>query len=159
MHLFTKFLLLASVCTVASVVHIQLSSDQNQECSEGEITFNQVDSVQGVGFSPGDSKITIAEAGFYFVVAGPQARALKEKKGKNFEITTWFSVNGVDVPNSNVLYKDFKDTKDVIITQGVLHLEVGDYFELRMAGDCVVEAITLPGQPLVPSVIFTMFKL
>jgi hypothetical protein len=67
------------------------------------------------------------------------------------------------VPDSNVLLNLFSvDVKDVIVSQGLVHLKKGDVIQVLMATDNAkagigVEAIKpTPDEPLVPSIIFSL---
>ena len=53
--------------------------------------------------------------------------------------------------------------KDVIISQGIIPLAVGDGVEVMMSANnpeaaMCIEAIQPAGEPLVPSIIFSMIK-
>ena len=74
-------------------------------------------------------------------------------------------MNGKDVANSNVqLCQDAGSrAKDVIVSQGIVPLAAGDALEVMMsannpAAKLCIEAIQPSGEPLVPSIIFSMIK-
>ena len=53
--------------------------------------------------------------------------------------------------------------KDVIISQGIVPMAAGDIVEVMMSANnpeanMCIEAIQPPGEPLVPSIIFSMIK-
>ena len=80
-------------------------------------------------------------------------------------LTCWLRVNGSDVSNSNVqLCQDAgSKAKDVIISQGIVPLEENDVLEVMMSAnnpeaELCIEAIQPEGEPLVPSIIFSMIK-
>ena len=107
-----------------------------------------------------DTRAVAAAAGDYLVVHAPQFGTVCN--GKPGYATAWLRINGADVSNSNVL-KNIGPavTDDVIISQGIVHLEAGDYLEFMVAGSndsgCqALEAIEVEGQPLVPSVIVSI---
>ena len=115
------------------------------------------------GITLADNKVTVSEAGPYLIVAAPQVG--REGGGPLGCFDLWLRVNGVDVANSNVqLCQDEGSmAKDVIISQGIVPLSEGDTVEVMMsannpeAGMCI-EAIEPPGEPLVPSIIFSMIR-
>ena len=109
------------------------------------------------------NQITISEAGAYLVVAAPQVG--REGAGPLGCFDLWLRVNGTDVGNSNVqLCQDEGSmAKDVIISQGIVPLEAGDVVEVMMSAgnpeaNMCIEAIQPEGEPLVPSIIFSMIK-
>ena len=70
-----------------------------------------------------------------------------------------------DVANSNVqLCQDAGSmAKDVIISQGIAPLAAGDVLEVMMSANnpkanMCIEAIQPTGEPLVPSIIFSMIE-
>ena len=115
------------------------------------------------GITLADNKVTLSEAGPYLIVAAPQVG--REGGGPLGCFDLWLRVNGIDVANSNVqLCQDEGSmAKDVIISQGIVPLSEGDTVEVMMsannpeAGMCI-EAIEPPGEPLVPSIIFSMIR-
>ena len=58
----------------------------------------------------------------------------------------WLRVNGENVPDSNVLLNLFHvDVKDVIISQGLVHLNAGDVIQVIMATDNAAAGIGAAG--------------
>lgn len=115
------------------------------------------------GIAMADNKVTVSEAGPYLVVAAPQVG--REGGGPLGCFDLWLRVNGGDVANSNVqLCQDAGSmAKDVIISQGIIPLAAGDVLEVMMSANnpeaaLCIEAIRPPGEPLVPSIIFSMIK-
>ena len=77
----------------------------------------------------------------------------------------WLRVNGADVANSNVqlCQDEGSRAKDVIISQGIVPMEAGDTLEVLMSANhpeaaMCIEAIQPSGEPLEPSIIFSMIK-
>ena len=110
-----------------------------------------------------DNKITVSEAGPYLIVAAPQVG--REGEGPLGCFDLWLRVNGSDVANSNVqLCQDAgSKAKDVIISQGIVPMAAGDVVEVLMSANnpeaaLCIEAIQPSGEPLVPSIIFSMIK-
>jgi hypothetical protein len=96
--------------------------------------------------------------GDYFIMAAPQVGFEQVSVGSN--LRCWIRVNGVNVDNSNVqLGTDSPATKDVIVSQGITPLKKDDVVEVFCASNngADLEAIANDGEPLVPSIIFTMF--
>ena len=142
-------------------VHAQLSSDVSQHngpMSVGfPITFNHHDSIHDIGHLIGSSEVHITKEGLYFVLAAPQTGSITEN---SFTSDYWMKVNGVNVPNSNVqLVSLTHETKDVIVTQGLLSLKEGDVLQIYGSGiNSQSEAIIVNNEPVIPSIIFTMYK-
>ena len=115
------------------------------------------------GITMADDKIAVSEDGAYLIVAAPQVG--REGGGALGCFDLWLRVNGTDVANSNVqLCQDEGSmAKDVIISQGIVPLTAGDTVEVMMSANnpeanLCIEAIQPEGEPLVPSIIFSMVK-
>ena len=115
------------------------------------------------GITMADNKITVGKAGSYLIFAAPQVG--REGAGPLGCFDLWLRVNGEDVGNSNVqLCQDAGSmAKDVIISQGIVPMAAGDVLEVMMSADnpeanLCIEAIQPAGEPLVPSIIFSMIK-
>lgn len=108
------------------------------------------------------SAVTVHRDGDYLIVAAPQVGRSQTGPLANFRC--WLAVNGINVPNSNVLMNldPSGDTKDVIISQGIVSLKAGDEVTVRVATDAPAAGVAMeaiqptPSEPLVPSIIFTM---
>ena len=125
------------------------------------VKIDVVDAANGITLA--DNKITVSEAGTYLIVAAPQVG--REGAGPLGCFDLWLRVNGKDIANSNVqLCQDAGSmAKDVIISQGIVPLAVGDVLEVMMSAnnpeaELCIEAIQPPGEPLVPAIIFSMIK-
>jgi hypothetical protein len=115
------------------------------------------------GIALKDNKVTVSEAGPYLIVAAPQVGRADAGPLGCFDL--WLRVNGSDVANSNVqLCQDAGSrAKDVIISQGIVPMAAGGVLEVMMSANnpganMCIEAIQPPGEPLVPSIIFSMIK-
>jgi hypothetical protein len=142
-------------------VYAQLSSTETQVNGPlgtgSAITYDSIDALAGIDFS-GGSEITIKEDGAYFIIAAPQVGSVDS--GEEQIADYWVKVNGESVSNSNVRYTGHGDMEDVIICQGVYELSAGDVVEVYGSGkNSATEAISPAGEPLVPAIIFSMFKL
>lgn len=148
--------------------YAQLSSTVNQQpgtTSPVVVTFNQNDSILGISHSTVTNigSITVTRTGVYGIFAGAQI-------GKTTGAATvlsdmWIRVNNVDVANSNVRnsIKQADDTKVLINTSGIL-LNNGDYVNIMQSVDTLSVGAgmlaTVPvGEPVIPSIILTMYEL
>lgn len=148
-----------------SVAYLQLSSARTQLIQgQGQTVHMELrDAQKGIGFDPrlSDSKVSIEKDGSYFVLAAPQVMATGSKAGCYH---LWMAVNGSPVANSNI--KVCHNAKDkgaygqttVALSQGVLCLHKGDFFTLEHSGTGI-QASPVIGEPLIPSIIFSMFRL
>ena len=125
------------------------------------VTMDIVDAANGITLA--NNKITIGEAGPNLIVAAPQVD--REGVGPYGCFDLWLRLNGADVANSNVqlCQDEGSRAKDVIISQGIVPMEAGDTLEVVMSANnpeaaMCIEAIQPSGQPLVPSIIFSMIK-
>ncbi len=157
------FVLLASVSMAKADQYLQASSTITQ-CPGMAPEVVQIDITDAAdGIAMADNKITVSEAGPYLVVAAPQVG--REGAGPLGCFDLWLRVNGSDVANSNVqLCQDAGSmAKDVIVSQGIVPLAAGDVLEVMMSAnnpeaEMCIEAIQPAGEPLVPSIIFSMIK-
>ena len=158
-----KSLLVAAAAAVAlagcsaadDTAYMQASSAVTQT-GGGVVAFDTFGDATGIAYEAG--AFTVPADGPYVVVAAPQVGGFlgdAEAGSANF----WITVNGEDVPDSNVTWvTDVATNGDVIISQGVVELVEGDQVgvEWSTTGPAI-EAIETPGEPLTPSIIFTMF--
>ena len=159
----TLFVLLASVSVANAAEYLQASSTITQ-CPGAKpevVKIDVTDAASGVAIK--NNKITVSKAGPYLIVAAPQVG--REGAGALGCFDLWLRVNGKDVGNSNVqLCQDAGSrAKDVIVSQGIVPLAAGDALEVMMSANnpkakLCIEAIRPRGEPLVPSIIFTMVK-
>ena len=154
--------ILASVSMANAAQYLQASSTITQ-CPGTEPELVKIDVTDGAdGITLEDNKITVNEAGTYLVVAAPQVG--REDAGPLGCFDLWLRVNGRDVSNSNVQLLSGTLAawpRDVIISQGILPLAAGDVLEVMMSANnpeanICIEAIQPAGEPLVPSIIFSM---
>ena len=77
----------------------------------------------------------------------------------------WLRVNNVDVPNSNIRYTSLHhEQKDIAVLQQVISLAKTDIVNIMMSVEDLesglgIETIEPEGEPLIPSIIFTMYQL
>ena len=139
--------------------YAQLSSTQSQtaETSPTLVSLNSVDASNKVDQDKGT--ITVKEDGVYFVMAAGQAGATKE--GGKGSVKLWMRVNGRDVDNSNTEQSLPTGFTGVLVCQGLAELKAGDKIALYQSstGTGVGMAASTPkGEPTVPSMIFSLFK-
>ena len=153
---------LAAAATL-SAQSIQLSSGITQRPETTDpvpVVLDQVDLADRMTVIDG-TKIVALVPGNYFVLAAPQAGRLKG--GDPEEFTCFLRIDGQQVPNSNVLLALKQGTKDVIVSQAIVPLRRGSELEIMISSsdpkDGVgIEAIDVEGQPLVPSLILSCFR-
>ncbi len=149
------------------VDYAQLSSTEDQRPSTTtptKITLNQNDSISGIEHSaehPGT--IRIQDSGIYVLIAAPQVG--RQSGTQDRFVDFWLRKNGTDIANSNVrAVVDGKGSKDVIINQTMLPFESGDLINIMMSVEVPdeglgIEVIHPTGEPLIPSIIFSMHKI
>ena len=152
---------------VASVpaAYLQLSSAKDQVGTGiRTIEMELLDAHQHIGYDPrrSNTDITIEMRGAYYTAAAPQvAQENNDKRTGCYDM--WMNVNGKDVNNSNVRYcfPIAPNATDVLVAQGVACYAVGDVINLRHSGtlpDVGIKAIQPENEPLIPSIIFAMFR-
>lgn len=151
----------------ATAQYAQLSSTVSQKVGvigKGTpVTFNSIDALLGVDFTSGSSTVTIKTAGTYFVVASPQVGFLTGTgctSAATFTADYWIVQNGENVANTNVRMTAAKTATDVIVSQGIFVLKAGDKIQVFASGTCARSVVLKPtGEPVVPSIIFSIFKI
>ena len=94
------------------------------------------------------------------VILAPQVGTKKAFSPSHADF--WLRVNGEDVSNSNVRLQFASGAqKDVIVGQAIVVLNAGDVLNVMMSGSAgtYIEAIKPCCEPLIPSIIFSMFRL
>jgi hypothetical protein len=141
--------------------YAQLSSSQVQlgGATPKVVQLDQDDAVKGISNSQG--LVTFNEAGAYFVMAAAQVGSA-DGKGQG-TVRLWMRKNGRDVENSNSMHTIVPAFTAVLVSQGVLEIKAGDTMEMvysvsTTSGNLGLIASTPEGEPMVPSMIFTAFK-
>ena len=146
---------------------IQASGSRTQVLKAGttaeRVIIDHIDEVSGIeNLNEGEFKV--ADGGAYFVMAAPQVG--RKAQGPVANLRCWLTVNGSNVPNSDVLLDlESGDIKDVIVCQGIVSLKAGDVVTVMAETNSAEAGVALeaiqptPSEPLVPSIIFSMFKL
>ncbi len=149
------------------VDYAQISSTEDQRpntTTPTQVTLTQTDSISGIEHSaesPGTIKIQ--DSGIYVLIAAPQVGRTSGNK-KRF-VDFWLRKNGTDIANSNVRVDiDGEGSKDVIVNQSMMPFEAGDLINIMMSVEVDdeglgIEAIHPTGEPLIPSIIFSMHKI
>lgn len=143
--------------------YAQLSSDINQDadCHARKVKFNLQDAIENVGHDVcKPEKIVIKKSGAYFVVAAPQVGTTNKYCPSYADF--WMRVNKKDIDNSNVRVQFSSGAdKDVIVGQAILELKKGDCLNIMMSGSdgTFIEAIKPSEEPLIPSIIFSLYKI
>ena len=159
----TLVMLVASVGVANASLYLQASSSVSQcpGTAPEVVAMDIVDAANGITLA--NNRITVGETGPYLIVAAPQVG--REGAGPYGCFDLWLRVNGVDVANSNVqlCQDEGSRAKDVIISQGIVPMEAGDTLEVLMSANnpeaaMCIEAIQPSGEPLVPSIIFSMIQ-
>ncbi len=128
------------------------------------IPINTVDGANNVELDPETGKVKVLCDGLYCIIAAPQVGRCECEEGVA-DFRCWLRKNGNDIPNSNVLLNLYKQTKDVIVSQGIIPLKAGDTIQVIMAtdnADAGVQIETInptPNEPTVPSIIFSLFNI
>lgn len=148
-------------------IYAQLSSSQTQTPVIGDalpIKMEQIESIQGMELSGAKNEIIVKKAGTYFVMAAGQV-GTKMPETTGGWVDLWLTQNGKPIQNtsSRLNVNDQKST-GVLITQSVLQLKVGDKIGTALGVSDATQGLGLvstsadKSEPLVPSMIFSMFK-
>ncbi len=149
------------------VDYAQISSTQDQRptvTTPVQVILNQNDSISGIEHTaetPGT--IRIKDPGIYVLIAAPQVGRTTGKENRFIDF--WLRKNGTDIANSNVrAVVGNKGSKDVIVNQTMMPFDAGDLINVMMSVEVPdeglgIEAIHPTGEPLIPSIIFSMHKI
>ena len=139
--------------------YTQLSSAIDQIPATGEkmvVKFEQDIGSSNLDLTP--NGVNVKKSGLYLVIAAPQVTASTDDGCMDL----WLNISNNDVPNSNVQLCQTKvgDT-NVVLSQNILRLEKGDMLEVIASSPnhgAFLDAIEVPDEPLIPSIIFTMVE-
>ena len=151
--------MILSIVKVADSAYAQLSSSDTQTAGPAGkvITLNQTDAAKEVENDKGT--VTIKKAGTYFVIAAGQVGSA-DKHGKG-SARLWLRQNGKDVDNSNTEQTVTPKYTAVLVCQGVGEAKAGDKLQLCQSAKgsgLGMIASTPKGEPIVPSMIFSLVK-
>jgi hypothetical protein len=159
--IFMSAMLLASPSgAFAAGGYIQASSEEDQIAKDTKpilITMKSTDAAKGLKNNNG--VVTLDQTGTYFTIVGVQVGS----RGGTGLVRLWFQTNGKDVDNSNCeqMVAD-KDFTAVMISQGVGEYKKGDKVNTMISGSATGIGLVYkkpPGEPAVPSVIFSAWKI
>jgi len=147
--------------------YAQISSTEDQRptvTTPVAVTLNQNDSISGIQHSAENPQdIRISDSGIYVLISAPQVGRKSGTKARFVDF--WLRKNGTDIQNSNVRFVvNGNAHKDVIVNQTMMPFNAGDLINVMMSvevGDegLGIEAIHPTGEPLIPSIIFSMHKI
>jgi len=149
-------------------VYAQLSSLMTQlpkDTTPVIVSMESNDALSGLTHSDKEKtdQITVKTAGVYFVVAACQVG--KETGESDDYVDIWIKQNGKDVDNSGCrqAIKDPKFTT-VLVCQGVAECKAGDVFQVALSASSAgkglgIQAMKPKGEPAIPSIIFSMYKI
>lgn len=151
--------------------YAQLSDSTNQQPATtlpAPIKFNTNDFLSGIkhGAIGENDKITILEDGVYFLIAGGQVGRISGILLQYVDI--WFRINGTNVVNSGVRASlpeglSIEDTT-VLIAQLATPLRKNDVVQVMFSVSDTTAGLGLIAtkpvdEPLIPSCIFTIYKI
>ena len=139
--------------------YTQLSSPLDQIPATGErmvVKFEENVGSSDLALTP--NGVSVKKSGLYLVIAAPQVTASTD--GGCLDL--WLNVSGDDVSNSNTqLCQTKADDTNVILSQNILRLNKGDVLQVVASSPnhgAFLDAIDVPDEPLIPSIIFTMVE-
>jgi hypothetical protein len=157
--IFASAMLLVSANASFATAFLQASSSEEQLATDTEpkvVTMSTTDLANGITNRNGVA--TIYFDGAYFIVAAGQVGG--KAPGS---VRLWLNVNGKDVNNSNTEQViPASSFTSVLVTQGVVMLKRDDKIEVRYSGSAPGLGLIVKkpnGEPVVPSVIFSVFKI
>jgi hypothetical protein len=140
--------------------YIQASSEEDQiakDTKPTKMTMKSTDAAKGIKNDNGT--IILNESGTYFTIVGVQVGS----RGGTGLVRLWFQTNGKDADNSNC--EQMVPTADfttVMISQGVGEYKKGDKINAMYSGSAPGIGLVYKkpaGEPAVPSVIFSAWKI
>ena len=158
----------AADAAAAGPIYAQLSSGMTQDPKGPTPLLVEMNSNDALGGLDHDLKakttdIIVKTAGVYFVVAAVQVG--KESGDAGDYMDVWVKQNGKDVDNSGCrqVIHDPKFTT-VMVCQGIAECKVGDVLQVAIAASTAgkgigIKAIKPQGEPVIPSIIFSMYKI
>lgn len=157
--LFATAMLLGSVSGASAASYLQASSTEEQLATDTKpklVTMNSNDAAKNIKQEKG--VIRVNESGAFFVMAAAQVGG--KTKGL---VRMWMKINGKDVDNSNTeqFISDPSFTA-VLVCQGVAEVKRGDKIEVFFSASepGIGLVVKKPaGEPVVPSVIFSGFRI
>ena len=151
--------MILSIVKVDDSAYAQLSSTDSQisKAIREVVTLNSVDAAKEVTNDKG--VITVKKAGFYFVIAAGQVGSASGN-GKG-SVRLWMRQNGKDVDNSNTEQTVGNKYTAVLVCQGIGEVKAGDTLQLVQSSSVTGAGLVVSkpkGEPVVPSMIFSLLK-
>jgi len=164
--LITATLLASASSSFAALASFLPASSTEDQLAKEKDTNPKVVTMKtdaGGGLINKNGVVTIQADGAYFLMAAAQV-GVGAQVGGNVagSVRLWFRVNGKDVVNSNTeqVIPDASFTA-VLVSQGVQLLRNGDTIEAVYSGSAPGLGLIVKkpeGEPVVPSIIFSIFK-
>ena len=141
--------------------YLQASSEEDQIVKEANkpqmVTMASTDAAKGIKNNKG--VVILDQTGTYFTIVGVQVGS----RGGTGLVRLWFQTNGKDVDNSNCEQMiPTADFTTVMISQGVGEYKKGDKVNAMISGSAPGIGLVYKkpaGEPAVPSVIFSAWKI
>jgi hypothetical protein len=141
--------------------YIQASSEEDQIVKDANkpqiVTMKSTDAAKGIKNNNG--VIILDQSGTYFTIVGVQVGS----RGGTGLVRLWFQTNGKDVDNSNCEQQvPTPEYTTVMISQGVGEYKKGDKVNAMISGSATGIGLVYKkptGEPAVPSVIFSAWKI
>src|ERR1700730_18156844 len=158
--LFSAMLLASASGAFAAGGYIQASSEEDQIATDTKpklVTMASTDAAKGIKNNKG--VVILDQTGTYFTILCVKGWT----RGGTGLVRLWFQTNGKDVDNSNC--EQMVPTPDfttVMISQGVGEYKKGDKINAMYSGSAPGIGLVYkkpPGEPAVPSVIFSAWKI
>ena len=158
--LFSAMLLASASGAFAAGGYIQASSEEDQIATDTKpklVTMASTDAAKGIKNNKG--VVILDQTGTYFTIVGVQVGS----RGGTGLVRLWFQTNGKDVDNSNCEQMiPTADFTTVMISQGVGEYKKGDKVNAMISGSAPGIGLVYKkpaGEPAVPSVIFSAWKI
>jgi len=157
----------AAAPAVPTAIYAQLSSPDSQMPAGAPLIVKMSSNDALAGLTHDDKansgEIKVTTAGAYFMVAAVQVG--KDSGGPEDYVDVWIKQNGKDVDNSGCrqVIPDPKFTT-VMVCQGIAECKAGDTFNVAISASSPgkglgIKAIKPAGEPVIPSIIFSMYKI
>jgi hypothetical protein len=148
-----------SLFKVKAGPYAQLSSTETQPATAAAraLTLNSDDAIKEAENTKGT--VTVRKEGTYFVIAAGQVGGLAGRGQGSVKL--WMGLNGKAIDNSNTEQTTNQSYTAVLVCQGIAELKAGDRLQLLQSASGTgagMIASTPRGEPLVPSMIFSLFK-
>ena len=159
--IFVSAMFLAPGGAYAAGGYIQASSEADQIVKEANkpqlVTMKSTDAAKGLKNTNG--VVILDQTGTYFTIVGVQVGS----RGGTGLVRLWFQTNGKDADNSNCEQQvPTADFTTVMISQGVGEYKKGDKVNAMISGSAAGIGLVYKkpaGEPAVPSVIFSAWKI